>query len=133
MVVPSQDGCLVFQGAVNSKGYGSVGEGLIHRLAWSEYNGPIPAEWEIHHRCKNKLFCNIDHLDCLGKADHAQLKARPQKLDESRVLALLDALDAGDSRKAVAARFGVSPTTVTDIKHGRSWRRVVRERQERAA
>jgi hypothetical protein len=124
-VRPDEDGCLVFQGAVNSKGYGCVGEGLMHRLAWIAFNGPIPHGNELHHTCRRKLCCRIDHLACLTKSEHAALEARPQKLDESRVISILDRLATGSSRSNVAREFGVSTTTVADVQAGRSWRRVV--------
>src|SRR5687768_13078622 len=80
-VMPDERGCLVFQGALNSKGYGCVGEGLVHRMAWVALRGPIPIGYEIHHTCKNKQCCNVDHLVCLSRQEHAQLEARPQKLN----------------------------------------------------
>jgi hypothetical protein len=125
MVLPDENGCLVFQGAVNSKGYGCLGAGLVHRLAWESFNGPIRDGWEIHHECKNKLCCNIDHLACMSKVDHAELEGRGQKLTEVDVLEMLDLLAGGASRTSVASAFGVSLTTVTDTRHGRAWRRVV--------
>jgi hypothetical protein len=125
IVVPNEDGCLLFQGAVNSKGYGCVGEGLIHRLAWAAFHGPILPGMELHHRCRKKLCCNVDHLECLTKKEHRALEARPQKLTEAAVIQILEMLDDGAARREVARRFGVSDGTITDIRYARSWRPVV--------
>jgi len=119
---PDSNGCILFTGAVNSKGYGCVGEGLVHRLAWIAFHGPIPPGSELHHRCKAKLCFNVDHLECLTKAQHAAIEARPQKLDEDKVWAMLHMLSRGASRSEVAARFDVSKTTVTQVRHGKSWK-----------
>ena len=46
-------GCVVWQGAQNSKGYGCFGVGgrptLAHRLAWEDANGAIPDGMTIDH------------------------------------------------------------------------------------
>jgi hypothetical protein len=124
-VAPTEDGCLVFVGAVNSKGYGTAAEGLVHRLAWQAFYGPIPAGMELHHRCRVKTCCRVDHLVCLTKQEHRELEARPQKLNSDQVIEILGLLDAGMVRKAVADRFGVSVYTVADIRAGRTWRKTV--------
>jgi len=62
------NGCLVWTGYTNPKGYGYIGDGcggvvLVHRLAWELGVGPIP-EGEVirHFVCDNPPCCDVTHL-----------------------------------------------------------------------
>lgn len=59
-------GCLIWTGATDSKGYGSLGVNgrivLAHRYAWERENGPIPAGMVLDHTCWNRACVNTDHL-----------------------------------------------------------------------
>ena len=136
IVTPNTLGCLIWQGAVNSKGYPVTKGGLVHRLAWAEFHGPIAPNHEIHHACPSGKACvNADHLQCLTREAHAALEGRPLKLDESKVFALLDRLHAGESRADVAREFDIKPSYVSQITGGYTWATAVRawrDRQMRA-
>ena len=58
--------CLVWQGSINSTGYGTFNAGgktvLAHRYAWELENGPIPAGAEIDHTCHTTACCLPAHL-----------------------------------------------------------------------
>lgn len=58
--------CWVWQGARNYSGYGAVGHRhkiwLVHRLAWTLVNGPIPGKMSVLHRCDNPPCWRPDHL-----------------------------------------------------------------------
>ena len=60
----TDDGCVVFDGAKSSKGYGYVrvdGRAVaVHRLAYTAAYGPIPAGWHVDHRCARRA-CVPDH------------------------------------------------------------------------
>jgi len=63
--------CKVWTGARNKNGYGVRGIGprsshrtvLVHRHAWEEVHGPIPAEtpYVLHH-CDNPACYEVEHL-----------------------------------------------------------------------
>jgi len=67
----SKDGCWVWTAGLVSNGYGSFrlklnGErklALAHRLAYTLYKGPIPADLELDHLCKHRICVNPDHLE----------------------------------------------------------------------
>ena len=56
----SPDGCWPWQGCRNGSGYGTVhfdgnSQGA-HRVAFALTNGPIPADIEIDHLCRNRAL-----------------------------------------------------------------------------
>lgn len=61
-----ENGCLEFLGHVNHNGYCSFRVGTkmyrAHRFAWELYIGKIPDNLVLHHKCRNKKCCNINHL-----------------------------------------------------------------------
>jgi len=66
--------CVLWDGPVTPQGYGRIGRTqLAHREAWKRQRGPIPSGMVIHHRCRNKLCVNVDHLECLTHAEHNAL------------------------------------------------------------
>lgn len=66
-VVDSATGCFVWQGAINSRGYGSFGYGgksvLAHRWAWEHVRGErIPDGLQIDHFCARRRCVNTAHM-----------------------------------------------------------------------
>lgn len=64
-------GCWVWQGALAS-GYGRMGAGMeneakiegVHRLAYREWRGDVPARMQLdHEKCDNPPCCNPWHLE----------------------------------------------------------------------
>jgi hypothetical protein len=54
---------------------------MEHRLVWEAVNGPIPDGWDIHHIDGDTYNNDIDNLECLTHAAHAQLTACEQPND----------------------------------------------------
>lgn len=122
----NSNGCLEWDGAVNSKGYPITGTGLVHRLAWDAINGPIPAGHDIHHLCRNKLCARIDHLACLTHDEHTFLERRPRKLTEELVREILRLFERGVPQTIIARDFGIDRSYVSRINRGEAWAHVVR-------
>lgn len=66
-------GCWVWQGAVQSRGYGSTANGrggtvLVHRLSLELHGIDVPADMTVDHRCQNKLCANPAHLEVVPRA-----------------------------------------------------------------
>jgi hypothetical protein len=137
--VEQTDGCWVWTGWINNKGYGiaAVGKKLAnaHRHSWTIHNGPIPAGIQVLHHCDNRCCVNPDHL-FLGthKDNMADMAAKGRaasspgisnpshvKLTEHDVREMLGLREAGAKVLILAARFGVSKGMVQHICHGRKW------------
>ena len=71
----NDDGCWEWQGLTNN-GYGRLSingrHERVHRLMLGVHGVEIPSGFHIHHRCRNKLCVNPDHLEVLTPAEHGQ-------------------------------------------------------------
>lgn len=60
-------GCWEWQGALNNKGYGVIGDNYkvvyVHRVAFEQVFGPIPHGMELDHLCRNTKCANPYHMD----------------------------------------------------------------------
>lgn len=140
------DSCWLWTASVNGKGYGQMSVGgrrgrphLAHRLSWQMHRGPIPEGMSVLHRCDNPPCVNPEHLFLGTRADNnndMRAKGRaapmPNVEGEKHPMAILTASDvegvrrmlaSGNSGRSIAALFGVSESTISDIKRGRSWTR----------
>jgi hypothetical protein len=43
---------------------------IAHRWLWTQANGLIPEEMELHHKCQNHVCVNLDHLELLTRKEH---------------------------------------------------------------
>lgn len=77
------DGCWLWTGATNNRGYGvcRVGEvtQLAHRVAYVMYNGPIPEKLTVDHVCSNQLCVNPAHLHLETNGDNLRLAAQRRR------------------------------------------------------
>lgn len=79
-VIETPRGCLIWQGGLNSKGYGSMtfgGRGVLaHRHVWEQQHGPIPAGLTIDHRCEEKRCLNTAHMEIVTRAENTRRRWR---------------------------------------------------------
>ena len=70
--------CIVWTGAVNTKGYPCFGidgkSQLAHRLAYEDARGPIPEGYTIDHLCRVRNCVNVDHLEVVTIAENNRRK-----------------------------------------------------------
>jgi len=131
--------CIEHQGSFTRAGYGQVRRGGktlgAHRAAWEDVNGKIPGGLFVLHSCHNRRCVNVKHLrlgtnqdnmNDLRTCGHAKGKHLGEshgmhKLTEENVRAIKLALQAGDTMKSFAERYGVSHPAIRSIKIGRTW------------
>jgi hypothetical protein len=115
-------------GRMNSWGYGGFGVAgkphLAHRVAWLIHHGTWPNR-HVLHACDNRRCVNPAHLregtDADNMRDRMDRGGYFMKLSESAAREILASNEPG---KVLAARFGVSISTVSDIQRGKTWRRL---------
>jgi hypothetical protein len=69
------NGCWLWQGAVNNKGYGTFNaigrrKEYAHRWSWEFLNGPVPVGLELDHLCHQPLCVNPAHLEPVTPAEN---------------------------------------------------------------
>lgn len=133
------DACWEWQGTRAPNRYGSVTfhnrAVSTHRLAWELTHGPITDGLWVLHRCDNPPCCNPAHLFLGTPTDNAQdrnAKGRANtargertghaKLTDAQVLDIRARYAAGETGRALAREYGVSPAAVSNIMTGKRWR-----------
>lgn len=157
--------CEEWQGPRSRAGYGRVGRGYAHRVAYERLHGPIPAGMVVRHRCDNPPCVNPAHLELGTHADnmrdmaargrsfrgeprralmrrvaargmahgtHTRPEGRPRgernghaKLTEATAREVRAAYAAGGTtQRELAARFGVTQMTVSDLVTRKTWAHV---------
>jgi len=133
-------GCLIWTGGKMWKGYGRTKvDGRmkrVHRLAWEQVNGPIPAGMDCLHNCPggdNRACIEIEHLWLGTNADNVadkiakgrqsrkgpQGEAHPKaKVTNEQVLAIRN-----DWRplRAIAREYGMHSRNVSAIRNRETW------------
>lgn len=126
-------GCWLWLLSFGSHGYGqasTVSERVTtaHRVSYEAFHGLIPPGMLVQHSCDNKWCVNPEHLSLGTDATNArdkQHKGRAaKKLLPGDVLRIRSSVSAGEAKRAVARRFGVSQRSVQRICDGHVWRHV---------
>jgi hypothetical protein len=105
-----------------------------HRLAYEQFIGPIPEGMLIRHLCHNTRCCNPSHLATGTAQENAQdaidagrftrgTTNGNAKLQEPDVIAIRQN-PARLTTKQLAAQFGVSTGTISEVRTGKVWRHV---------
>ena len=129
--------CLEWTGYIASNGYGRLSinslPALVHRIAWEIANGPVPEGLCVCHHCDNPRCIFPGHLfisdakgnqvDCIQKGRSKCLSFKGErhlkaKLTEEQIMEIRASNEQG---KALAERYGVAQTTISDIQKGKSW------------
>jgi HNH endonuclease len=132
-IAKAPDGCWLWMGAHNSRGYGRFKiKGRLecaHRVAWTIYRGPIPKGMQVLHRCDQPRCCNPEHLflgthmtnviDALQKGRTAKMKLTADDV------AVIRQTPRSITHVELARRLGVGAQTIADARAGRTWRHLM--------
>lgn len=124
-------GCWLWQKKVHPlTGYGSVGyqskDWLVHRLAWTLTNGPIPKGMNVLHRCDVRHCGNPTHLFLGTQSDNIIDMYRKSRggarltPDDIRTIRTRHAA-GGISYKDLAQEYGVSKSAIEGAVSRRKW------------
>lgn len=133
------DACWPWTGPIHHNGYGVITDDNLrqvqaHRVAYEHARGPIPKGLNVCHTCDNRPCCNPAHLfvgsdgdnmrDRDQKGRQAKGKAIPQaKLTEAEVRDIRF-LYPKMSQQALANKYGVNQTIISDVVRRRTWKHV---------
>lgn len=135
--VDKTDSCWLWTGAKRSNGYGSFvwheGDQRVnsrsHRYSWKLHYGEIPEGMYVCHHCDTPACVRPDHL-FLGtnqdNMDDMMAKGRrgTARLSPDLVRQIRNEARNGAIHRAIARRFRVARSTVSQICRGETWRHV---------
>lgn len=124
--------CWDWDARSNPKGYGRFRGEMAHRIAYELIKGDIPAGLIVRHRCDNPKCCNPNHLDTGTHIDNMRDAvergriAKGERHGKSKLtadnVAYIRANPDRLTGRALAAMFGAASSTISYIRHGRSWK-----------
>lgn len=115
--------CWIWTAALARDGYGCTWVGRqipAHRAYYERAHGPIPYGLVLDHLCKVVACVNPDHLEPVTVAENNRRNPRV-RLSFALAESIRQRLAGGESGNAIAREFGVSPTTISKVKHGIVW------------
>lgn len=123
-------GCWLWQGAIKSNGYGHLNiDGRTvgaHRVAYELHVGPVPEGMRVLHSCDVRRCVNPDHLHIGTAADNSREMVErgrykgPSRLDSEARVEIRRRLRAGETQRSIAALYGVSQSTISNLSTGRT-------------
>jgi hypothetical protein len=116
--------CWIWQMFRNHDGYGQVTVGGInqpaHRVYYEARFGPAPDRLHLDHLCRVSACVNPEHLEPVTTAENTR-RGLSAKLTAEAVREIRRRLADGARGVDLAAEFGVSSPTISEIKHRRKW------------
>lgn len=134
------DGCWIWTGTYDRKGYGQIKINhktvKAHRWSWEFINGPVPYGKMILHSCVGQRNCvNPDHLrpgtnqenvnDKMDQGRQAKGESNgSSKLTETKVLEIREKYVTGFSWQKLSDMFNVSKKQIKNIVHRKNWKNI---------
>lgn len=145
-VQKDEEGCWIWTGTTNGKGYGQFsvgGRGVAnwrtrsaHKVSWELAYGPVPDGLLIRHFvCARPLCVRPDHLRLGTKRDNAEDARRDgtlavgersssAKLTDAQVAEIRQLLGQGVQQRMIAKTFGVNHRIISNIFVGKHWKHI---------
>jgi hypothetical protein len=121
------NGCWIWQGARTGSGYGAIqrepgSTSMVgaHVRAYEAEHGPMPEGLVVDHLCRVKMCVNPAHMEAVTMAENTR-RGRSAKLTAADVQEIRRSTARGVD---MAARYGVSKTTISEVRSRRYWRDV---------
>lgn len=140
--VDKSGSCWLWTGSLRTNGYGEIWyEGRnhqAHRVSWMLFNGPIPEDMQVCHRCDVRACVRPDHLflgtqvdnmvDCSEKGRiNTEVKALGEahgssKLTASEVTEIREKYSTGSyTQREIGQEYGVTQTTIGHVVRHETW------------
>lgn len=136
---PDHRGCMEWTKSRRANGYGQIRVGSktlsTHRLSYFLAFGDIPDGKVIMHSCDNRACCNPMHLSCgthkenamdMMKKGRGRGQAKPGGISNNRKLSPEEKVEVRQmlskriKGRTIAAKFGVTESLISKIKHGKA-------------
>lgn len=140
---PNENGCILWTGAKNKGGYGTIGASgpsrktfIVHRVAYELAYGSFDESLLVCHHCDVRLCCNPQHLflgthadntaDCVVKCRNVRGENHGcRKLNEASVRRIRDIYSKGISNYTdIAREFGISVGAIWCVVNRRNWKHI---------
>lgn len=133
-------GCWLWTSGWDTDGYGLLtGNKKAHRVSYEIHLGPIPPGMCVCHKCDTPACVNPAHLFLGTNQDNTKdrvtkgrgsvgARSPHAKLTESDVMEILA---SSESKRTIAAKYGVTFGTIAHIRRGRSWKSITAITEDR--
>lgn len=133
-VIMSENGCWLWSGLRNSYGYAMLwreGKAVrAHRVAYEIFKGPVADDLVVCHTCDAPECVNPDHLFIGTRKDNNADSARKlrnsygERNGHARITTVqaVEIYHSTLPQRALAKKYGIHQSTVSDIKTGRRWK-----------
>lgn len=130
--------CWPWTGRLDEKGYAFIKvHGVTtraHRVAWTLHHGHWPSPGlVVRHTCDNPPCCNPGHLligtvaDNMrdmaerGRAHRGEKCGAAAKLTADQVAVIRSRAEMGETRRVLAAEYGMTKQGIASVIHRRTW------------
>lgn len=134
----TETGCWIWLRYVDKYGYGTMKVkghfAKAHRASYEAFNGHIPDGLHVMHKCDTPSCINPSHLMLGNAADNMADMARKGRCNSQRGVSNGSSKLSDDDVRAIrkddrtnreiAKDFGVSHTTIGNIKNNQFWKHV---------